>query len=214
MENEWPMIPTDEPDFKRQIMGNIVNDLGSGMVLRFLGTYTNEKTHLFRSQRTNGLLNWLWDRVLGVSYGMEENLQLGVRFSHTISENTFYDLKLSKLATIYHDGSPVTEPSGYSGDYSKIIWGRYDKTPDYFNVGAIDDDFRQEKTGTISFDGSITSQITNDHQLMGGCRQIFTLSMSPTGPISGLMKPRGTNFTARNLLKSASTARTKWSSRE
>lgn len=173
LENEWPMIPTEEPDYKRQIMGNIVNDLGGGMVLRVLGTYTNEKTHIFRSQRTNGLLNWLWDRVLGVSYGMEENLQLGVRFSHTLSANTFYDLKLSKLATIYNDGSPVTEPSGYSGDYSKIIWGRYDKTPDHFVVGAIDDDFRQEKTGTISFDGSITSQVTNDHQLMAGLQTNF-----------------------------------------
>jgi outer membrane receptor protein involved in Fe transport len=179
LENEWPIIPTDEPDVKRQIMGNLVQDLGKGMALRFLGTYTNDRKHVFRSYRTNGLLNWIWDRALGLSYAREENLQLGVRFSHTLSDNTFYDLKLSRLSTIYSDGSPVTEPSGYSGDYSKIIWGKYDKTPDQFNVGAIDDDYRREKTSTLSFDGSITSQVTNDHQIMAGLQaNYYTIDVS------------------------------------
>ncbi len=167
-DNTWSVIPADEPDTKRQIMGNLVYDLGSGKALRLLGSYSNEFTHVFRSSRTNGLLNWLWDRILGTSYSKTENLQLGARFSKTLSKTSYYDIKLSALSTMYRDGSPVTEPSGYTGDYSKIIWGRYDKTPDWFNVAAIDDDFRQEKTRTFSLDGMFSSQIRKEHQIMAG----------------------------------------------
>jgi outer membrane receptor protein involved in Fe transport len=198
IENEWPALPTAEPNVKRQIMGNLVNDMGNGMALRFLGTYTDNQTHLFRSYRTNGLLNWLWDRILGVSYAKEENIQLGVRFSHIISEKTFYDLKLSRLSTQYRDGSPVTDPAGYSGDYSKIIWGRYDKTPDQFNVSAIDDDYRDEKTSTISFDGSLTSQVTNDHQVLTGIQaNYYTIEVSNRTNIRSDETERNEFYSAR-----------------
>jgi len=167
-DNTWSMIPSNEPDTKRQVMGNLVYDLGSGKTFRVLGSYSNELEHMFRSSRTNGLLNWLWDAVLGTSYSKEENIQLGARFSKTLSKTSFYEIKLSALTTNYKDGSPVTEPSGYSGDYSKIIWGRYDKTPDQFNVGAIDDDYRSEKTQTISLDALYSSQIHKDHEIETG----------------------------------------------
>jgi outer membrane receptor protein involved in Fe transport len=178
IDNEWLSLPTEDPEIKRQFMGNLAYDLGSGMSLKVLGTYSQEYGYVFRSQRTNGLLNWLWDRILGLNYSKEDNLQLGARFSHAISPSTYYELKLSGLLTRYKDGSPVTDPDGYIGDPNKIIWGAYEKTPDNFNVGNADDNFRDEKTRTISFDGSLTSQVTNEHQVLTGVQaNLFSIDV-------------------------------------
>lgn len=168
IENEWYFIPTRDPEIKRQFMGNLVHELGSGMSLRVLGSYAQNYGYIFRSTRTNGLLNWLWDRMLGVNESKNENAQLGLRFTHAITPSTYYEVKLSGLLTRSQDGSPVTDPNGYVGDPNKIIWGSYEKTPDNFNVGNVDDNYRDEKTRTLSLDGSLTSQMTKSHQILAG----------------------------------------------
>jgi len=167
-ENEWPILPTPTPDQKRQFMGNIVFDLGDGMTARLSGAYTNQHEYLFRSTSTTGFYNWIWDRVLGTSRSITDNYQLGVRFTYAYSASTYYEVKLNTLRTDEVTGSPVIDPGIYLGDFGKSMWIYYGSTPDNFSFGNIDDDFRSEKTRTISLDASVTSQVTNAHMLLAG----------------------------------------------
>jgi len=167
-ESDWLFLPTAEPDRNTQIMGNLVFDVGQGKSLRVSGAYTDEWTNLLRSLRTNGFYSWIWDRAIGTSQGREQTLQLGARFVHALSTATFYEVKVNRLATDYADGSPILPPEGYTGDWSKLMAYPYTNTPDQFRVGSFDNDFRSEKTRTVSVDGSLTSQVAPSHLILAG----------------------------------------------
>lgn len=171
VENKWLIIPTAEPDIKRQLMGNIVYDFGDGMTMRFSGAYTNRKEHLVPGLNSFGYTSfqrWLWDRVIGLAISNEDDLQLGVRFAHAFSNSTFYEIKINQVTTHYIDGVRVADPNRYITDDQNIAVWPYYNIQDKFSTGQMDNDFRSEKTGTITFDGSITSQVNQSHQLMGG----------------------------------------------
>ncbi len=167
-ESEWLFLPTPDPDVRRQFMGNVVFDLPGGMSLRFSGAISNRRENLLRSLSTTGFYSWLWDRAIGVSRTDETTTQAGVRFVHALSPSTFYEVKVNRLATDYKDGSPVVDPSAGAGDYSKLMSYPYSNVPDNFVVGSFDNDFRSEKTRTISLDGSFNSQVTTSHLVTGG----------------------------------------------
>ncbi len=167
-ESEWLFLPTPEPDQKRQFMGNLAFDVGEGMSLRLSGAYANKRENLLRSLSTTGFYNWIWDRAIGLSASDDKTVQLGVRFVHALSPSTFYEVKVNRLATDYRDGSPIIDPGGWVGDWSKLMMYPYGNTPDKFVVGGFDNDFRSEKTRTLSLDGSLTSQVTPSHLLLAG----------------------------------------------
>jgi outer membrane receptor protein involved in Fe transport len=168
LEEKWLYLPTPEPDRNRQVMGNIVFDVGPGMALRFSGAYSRKWTNVLRSRYTNGFYNWIWDRVLGINLETSSTVQLGARFSHAISPQTYYELKLNTLSTSERNGSPVMDPVRYPGNYSKLMWIPYTATPDQFGVGNRDDNFGRERTLTASLDASLTSQVTASHLLHAG----------------------------------------------
>jgi outer membrane receptor protein involved in Fe transport len=167
-ENTWPMLPTPEPETKKQFMGNLVHDLGDGMTIRLSGAYTNEREFVFRSTSTTGFYAWIWDRTLGTTRGVTDNYQVGARFTYAQSAATFYEVKLNTLRTNFLGGTPVMSPEIYYGDWSKTWSIPYSSTPDNFSYANIDDDFRDERSRTISFDASMTSQVTNAHMLLAG----------------------------------------------
>jgi outer membrane receptor protein involved in Fe transport len=156
-ENTWPILPTPEPETKKQFMGNLVQDLGNGMTLRLSGAYTNERE-----------FSWIWDRTLGTTRGVTDNYQVGARFTYAPTGASFYEVKLNTLRTNFLGGSPVISPEVYYGDFSKTWTIPYSSTPDNFSYANIDDDFRDEKSRTISLDASMTNQLTNAHMLLAG----------------------------------------------
>ncbi|MCU0452713.1 MAG: TonB-dependent receptor [Bacteroidetes bacterium] len=178
-ENTWPMLPTPEPETKKQFMGNLVHDLGEGMTVRLSGAYTNEREFVFRSTSTTGFYSWIWDRTLGTTRGVTDNYQLGARFTYAQSAATFYEVKVNTLRTNFLGGTPVTSPIVYYGDFSKTWSIPYSSTPDNFSYANIDDDFRDERSRTISLDASMTSQMTNAHMLLAGIQaNWFSLDVS------------------------------------
>ncbi len=171
VQNEWLVIPTAEPDIKRQVLGNIVYDIGRGMTLRFSGAYTNKKEHLITGLNSfsyTSFQRWLWDREIGLAVSNEDDLQLGVRFAHALSNSTFYELKLNQVRTNYVDGVRIADPNRFITDDQNVSAWPYYNIQDKFSTGQMDNDFRSEKTGTITFDGSITSQLDQSHMLLAG----------------------------------------------
>lgn len=173
LNNEWDFIPTLEPNTQRQVMGNIVHDLPEGMNLRFSGAYSQQRDNLLAgvgSSSYGAFYNWMWDRALYVSRTLQGNTQLGVRFAHTLSSSTFYEIKINRLNTSYVSGAPAISPERYVSDDQNIAIWRYFNTPDFFRVAFTDNDFDNEKTATTSLDASFTSQVTHSHLLLAGAQ--------------------------------------------
>lgn len=171
----WPTFPTEEPNKQRQIMGNIVYDVGEGATFRLSGGYAMDNSNVFPSSSALGFYNWQWDRILSINYRKNENIQIGARFTKALSPATFYEIKLNSLITNNKVGS-APAPSWIADsliyptpkiDWDKVLIGSA-SAPDYYNYLRGDDVFRNEKTRTYSLEGSLTSQVTKSHLLNGG----------------------------------------------
>ncbi len=171
--DDHPFLPTEEPDMHQQVMGNIVADLWQGASLRISGGLAAERNNVFPgSNGVSGYQRWLWDRIVGLQYQKRTNYQLGARFSHALSPATYYELQLNTLSTSEDVGS-TTVPS-FIPDTVNINWPvgtiafPSNNSPDALNYQAGNHSFTNEKSRTVSFDGSITSQVTDAHLLNGG----------------------------------------------
>lgn len=170
-ENPW--LPTERPDADHQAMGNVVTDLWSGAALRVSGGLAYGRTNVFPgSNGVSGYQQWTWDRIVGLQYAREFNYQLGARLTHTLSPSTYYELQLNTLSTSQYVGS-TRVPSSVP-DSVNINWviGTLPypagNAPDRFDYQSGEDSFTDETSRTISFDGSITSQVHDAHLLSGG----------------------------------------------
>jgi outer membrane receptor protein involved in Fe transport len=172
----FPFLPTEHPDDQKQILGNLVADVGNGATLRLSGAIGQNKTNVFPSlnsppQSSPSYYNWLWDEVFGVQSRTVTNGQLGVRFTKSLGKSTFYEIKLSSLITHKLQGSApysnyILDTLGAS--ISDMI-GYYISSPgDNFNFGKGGQLYQDDKTQTYSLDASFTSQITKNHLLNAG----------------------------------------------
>jgi len=168
-ENTWAILPTPEPNRTRQLMGNLVYDMGDGITVRLSGAYSRADGHIFSGRSTQAWYDWVWDRTFVIKNTLDENTQLGLRWSQALSKSTFYDIKVNMLMTDERDGSPVYNPDFFAAAGPALIWAQLSRNmADGFNFGALENDFTTEKTKTISLDASITSQVSVYHMLMAG----------------------------------------------
>lgn len=189
-DNEWGFLPTPDPNTHRQLMGNITYDLPDGMNLRFSGAYSEQRDNLLAgvgSSSYSQFYNWIWDRALGISRSLQENTQVGIKFSHALSQSTFYEIKVNRLNTSYIDGATVVSPDRYVTDDQNIAIWRYFNTPDFFRTSNPDNDFSDEKTVTTSLDASLTSQVTNAHMLLAGAQlNLFDIDVNNSRSLSSV----------------------------
>jgi outer membrane receptor protein involved in Fe transport len=196
-QNEWAFLPTEEPNRKRTFMGNVVYDFASDANVRISGAYTNEQEYVFRSSRTNGFYSWTWDQALSLGRRRTNNYQFGTRFSYAPSSATFYEMKLNALRTDQVDGCPAIDPGGWSGD---PIWSVYSSSsaPDGFFYGNLYDTFRDEKTTTLSFDGSVTSQLTQSHLATAGVQaNLYTIDVDNKRSVKSATSSKAERYSAR-----------------
>ena len=173
---EWPVLPTEDPDLSRQLMGNLAFDIGKGASLRLTAAYGLDNENVFPSFTSAlGFYDQAFDRIHPLNYDRSENIQLGARFTQALSPSTFYEIKISSLATYRRTGS-ATSPSylpdslvypnstiNYSYMLIEPIVG-FDK----YGFSSPQSYFRNEHTRTYSLDASLTSQVDKFHLLNGG----------------------------------------------
>jgi outer membrane receptor protein involved in Fe transport len=189
------LVPTEEPNQKTQFMGNIVFDLGSSSTLRLSTGYEYSYTNVLGSG--TGFYQWIWDRILGISYQKNTNLQMGARFTKMLSPETFYEVKLNGLQTRYKLGtSPwydqITDAVRNMETGTAIITRTMNfmyyqnmtgKT--FFYLANNLSNFNDEKTTTVSLDGSFTSQVTRSHLINGGIQgSLYGLDVNDIGNIA------------------------------
>ena len=198
-----PEFPTENPDLQRQVMGNIANDFGNGAKLIVSGGYSQNNTNVFNSSNGLGFYGWLWDRVLNTEYQKTVNGQFGVRFTKALSNSTFYELKLNTLTTKLNLGSspwPSSLPDSLivRPQNTNTVITAYLTGPDLFNYLRGNDDFRKEKTFTLSFEGAYTSQVTKSHLINAGLQfNTYSIQADDNLSTSGTLQTR--NYTAKPL---------------
>jgi hypothetical protein len=173
---EWPVLPTDQPETQRQLMGNIVLDLEKGSTLRFVAAYGLQTDINFPSFTSSlGLYDVAFNRVLPVNYGRQENVQLGVRYTKALSQSTFYELKFNTLSTYKRSGSPIAPenlPDSLVFPTSVINYSYMLIEPivsfDMYGYSTPQSSFKNEHTRTYSLEGSLTSQVNKYHLINGG----------------------------------------------
>jgi len=168
-----PVFPTEKPNVEYQGMGNIVTDLGGGKALRLSGGFTHLSDTVFPGENgVSGYQRWLWDRITGIRERKRVNVQVGTRYTQTLSQSTFYELKLNSLFTNNKLGAtPVPDVLPDSVNFNWVVGTLAypnNNSPDRFDYQIGYDTFTEEKTRTISLDGGITSQITNAHLFNAG----------------------------------------------
>lgn len=173
--NTWPTYPAEQPDIQRQVMGNIVADVGKSATLRLSGAYAENNTNEYPSENnatSPGFYRFLWDDILSVQYRHTSNSQFGLRYNKAISSKTYYEIKLNALLTRRREGS-----SPYIDDLTSAQLGNLRQNnlmiqsvaaPDGFAVGYGTYAFYDDKTNTYSLDASFTSQTTKSHLINGG----------------------------------------------
>ncbi|HLP17416.1 MAG TPA: TonB-dependent receptor [Bacteroidota bacterium] len=189
------IVPTEQPNTQQQVMGNLAFDLGEGKTLKLSGGYQYAFDNILGSG--TGFYQWVWDRILGISYQKQTNIQLGARFSHALSPSTFYEVKLNSLSTNKRLGtspwySEVTDAVRNMETGTAIVTRTLNflsyqnmtgKT--FFYLGNNLSTFNNEKTTTVSLDASFTSQITKSHLLNAGIQaNAYTLDVNNTGSIA------------------------------
>jgi outer membrane receptor protein involved in Fe transport len=210
-EVENAIVPTEEPNKQYQLMGNLVFDLGGGAALRLSGGYQFEFDNVLGDG--TGFYQWIWDRILGISYRERTNQQLGARFTQTVSARTFYEIKLNTLRTINRLGtSPyydvITDAvrnmetgSGIIQRYMSFMAYQGQTSKTFAYLANSQDDFNDEKTLTVSLDASITSQVTNSHLLNAGIQgSYYSLRVNDVSSIGSKGSIRLKNFSGTPYL--------------
>jgi outer membrane receptor protein involved in Fe transport len=188
-DNNWPILPTQEPNISRQYMGNLVFDVGNAMSLRLSGAYSRADGHVFADKSGVGWYDWVWDQVFNINRTIDENVQVGLRWAHMLSPSTFYEVKLNSLHTSSIEGPPATDPNE---DYYNPPFPVWDQAwdgkdvGDYFKYGQLNSSFTDEQTKTTSLDASMTSQISSSHMLLAGFQgNLYTLDVNDLFGVGG-----------------------------
>ncbi len=163
----WPMLPTPEPNRQYQVMGNYVYKPTPGIKFKINGLYGNAYQQEL-SYSSGGFYRWVYDRVIGANKVLDRSAGLGMNFSQIVSDRTFYEVNLNGMHTRLKEGVDVIDPDRFRDDiYDRAVWERL-YWDDGFRTGVMDDDFFDENSWTWSLTGSITSQVTNNHQIKAG----------------------------------------------
>lgn len=194
-EMENAIVPTEEPNKQYQLMGNVGFDLGAGAALRLSGGYQFEFDNILGGG--TGFYQWLWDRILSVSYQERTNAQFGARFTKAVSPRTFYEMKLNLLHTTNRRGSDAwydtindqvrnaETGTGIITRYMSFLTYQNMTGKSFLYLANQSDDFNDEKTTTVSLDASFTSQVTNSHLINAGVQgNYYVLDINDIGSIA------------------------------
>lgn len=158
-----PFIPTGRPNVHRQIISNLTfrpnADNKIKLIYNFDGSFSNDITDTY--------YRW-FERVLNVSKETENVHQLGVNWTYLLSPATFLDVKLNHLTITEKDRIDLLAEGVYSDLYnSGINWRDY-TAPNGYQAGKMETSSTDEKSQTLFFSSSLTSQVNKYNLLKTG----------------------------------------------
>ncbi|HTY37428.1 MAG TPA: TonB-dependent receptor [Bacteroidota bacterium] len=165
----WPILATEHPDENYQLSGNLVNDLGRGATFRLSTVFSQNNTNTINANSNSAYDGFLYNMLTGTQYRQRQNVLVGLRFTKALDQSTFYEIKLSGLATRDQIGSRNCLPDSIqAGTGYNVYWADRPSSSVEGYANTVQSNFRDDKNQTISFDGSITSQIAKAHLINAG----------------------------------------------
>jgi len=168
----WPELPVEHPDQTSQIMGNIVTDISGNSSLRLSGAYSDNYENNFNMPTSGSpttYFSWLYNVINGIPYRDRTNIQVGARFTQTLSAKSFYEIKLNALSTRDHIRSRNCTPEDSIGTLNgNVFWIAKQIAAANAYQANVATNFTDNKTQTVSLDFSLTSQAAKSHLINGG----------------------------------------------
>jgi hypothetical protein len=165
----WPVLATEHPDENYQLSGNLANDMGRGATFRASATFTQNNSNTINVNSNSAYDGFLYNMLTGTQYRQRQNVQFGLRFTKSLDQSTYYEIKLSGLATRDQIGSRNCLPDSIKpGTGYNVYWADRPSTSVEGYANTPQTNFRDDRTQTMSFDGSITSQVAKAHLINAG----------------------------------------------
>ncbi len=162
--DEWYPLPTNEPQRTRQILGSARVTLSDRTALQVAGAFNRVRGFTY----STSFWQYIWDRERGFAAFDDATVGGSARLSYVPDEQRFVDVTLSVLRSDYESGASVLNPDRFREDLSDLGVWRFFNTPDQFRVGYTENDFRDERSTTYSFDATYNDQVTNNHLVKAG----------------------------------------------
>ncbi|MFQ5632397.1 MAG: carboxypeptidase regulatory-like domain-containing protein, partial [bacterium] len=124
---------------------------------------------------SNGRHNyWLWKYNLGAFPQTEENgFQIGLNWTHSLSPNTFYTIRVDRFRKEREDFS--TDANGNKIVYNEPADPNHEQsvqlansTTAFFGTDAEYGIYNLNEETALTFDGALTSQVSQTHQIKAG----------------------------------------------
>ena len=135
------------------------------------GTFDGDPYTTVQTYYVAGMQDYLWDRT------QKTNLTYAV-WTHTLSSNTFYEVRLNNFYSNYHYATPDVEDRDGDGDRDEdLLWDINLEGPhpiyrerenNYWWVRGDDPGYRDQSSWTQSIRADLVSQVTNNHLVKGG----------------------------------------------
>lgn len=127
--------------------------------------------NVLRNYYVAGMQDYLWN------YHKKSNIGYGI-WTHTLSPNTFYEVRLNSFYTNYHYATPDVDDRDGDGDTEEdLVWDINKSGPhpiyrereiNYWWIRGDDPGFRDQQSWTYSVKTDIVSQVNANHLLKGG----------------------------------------------
>lgn len=169
-QKETPIIPTPNPDLRRQWMSNLAYRFSENDKLTFSFNYNTR----FQNRVDSDYDSW-FDRIFQVTKRTQSTHQYGFDWNHVFSRSSFLDLDFRVLKTLERERPEYVDPDrtrndmGSGGDNPNMAYvDRYRNLPSGHDFSDVQLDRGTEKTNTYSLNTSFTSQINNNHLIKSG----------------------------------------------
>jgi outer membrane receptor protein involved in Fe transport len=142
-----------------------------GEITNTPGTYQGTAYNNIQTYYVAGMQDYLWNRA------QESKIGYAV-WTHTLSSNTYYEVRLNNFYTNYHYATPDVEDRDNDGDTDEdLIWNINQSGPhpiyrerenNYWWIRGDDPGYRDQSSWTRSVKTDIVSQINQNNLLKGG----------------------------------------------
>ncbi len=158
-----PFLPTGRPNLSQQLMSNITYHANASSKIKLLYNFSNG----FSNGITSNYFRW-FERATNVTKQTRSTHQVGLAWNKVLNPSTFVDLKISQLFTREEDKIDLLGDSTFTQLYTdRINWRDY-TAPTGYQIGKLQTTSGSEKTNTLTFNGSLTSQINKNNLLKAG----------------------------------------------
>jgi len=162
------VVPTTQPDLKRQWMNNLSYQLNPKDKILFSYHYS----YSFKNT-VGGPTNW-FDTVIHNVKTIKNDQQFGIKWNHVFNPSSYMDVAVRLLSTDQDKRPDFLEgdrfiSNAFNGNSTNNTYaGRYDNTPTGHRASNLSTSRGFEKTKTYSFDGSYVRQLNKSNLLKAG----------------------------------------------